>query len=206
MPDAQIRVIARADHRAAVARRDDLTSGRGARRRHRRGFPEKEHAARLVERNGAIVIDPADASYMRANSVSVDQIGALISSLGDVLEQASKIGTVADEAQTDERTLRPAVSIKQSIQPEFIVCLEDGKHARMLKRHLRTAHGMTPRQYRQKWQLPHDCPMAAPAYSEHRSKAAKPAATRRKAGLTRRANAKGRTENGPRTDAPVAAP
>ena len=140
------------------------------------------------------------ASYLRHNSLSVDQIGALISSVGDALEQASKIGgTAADEAA------RPAVSIKKSIQREYIVCLEDGSHWRTLKRHLRTAHGMTPQQYREKWRLPSDYPMTAPAYSERRSQFAKWAGLGRKAGATTKIEAKRRPKNGRRTGASVAA-
>jgi predicted transcriptional regulator len=122
------------------------------------------------------------ASYLRRNAISVDQIGALISSVGDALEQASKktARTAADEAA------EPAVSIKKSVQREYIVCLEDGSHWRTLKRHLRTAHGMTPQQYREKWRLPHDYPMTAPAYSERRSQLAKWAGLGRKAGAAKR--------------------
>jgi predicted transcriptional regulator len=146
------------------------------------------------------------ASYLRHNSVGVDQIGALISSVGEALEQA-KIASaaVADGASSFDGAQKPAVSIKQSVQREYIVCLEDGSHWRTLKRHLRTAHGMTPRQYRQKWRLPYDYPMAAPAYSEHRSKAAKAAGLGRKAGVSRKADAERRRKDVGRTDASVAA-
>jgi predicted transcriptional regulator len=66
--------------------------------------------------------------------------------VGNALEQAKIAGTNADEAASVEGALRPAVSVKQSVQREYIVCLEDGSHWRTLKRHLRTAHGMTPQQ------------------------------------------------------------
>jgi hypothetical protein len=69
--------------------------------------------------------------------------------------------------------LRPAVSVKKSITPEHIVCLEDGKKFKSLKRHLRTQYGMTPEQYREKWGLPADYPMVAPNYAEARSQLAK---------------------------------
>ena len=120
------------------------------------------------------------ASYLRRNAIGVDQIAAVISSVTDALESASKkiAGTTADEAKPSQPTSvvekpQPAVSIKKSVQPEFIVCLEDGKHSRTLKRHLQTAHGMTPQQYREKWRLAKDYPMTAPAYSAQRSKMAK---------------------------------
>ena len=141
------------------------------------------------------------ASYLRHNSVSIDQIGALITSVGDALAQVSKIaGTAADEA-----ALQPAVSIKQSVQRSYIVCLEDGKHALTLKRHLRATHGMTPQEYREKWRLPHDYPMVAPAYSERRSQMAKAAGLGQKAGATT-SKMKQRAKNGRRTTASVAAP
>lgn len=67
----------------------------------------------------------------------------------------------------------PAVAIKKSITPEHIICLEDGKKLKMLKRHLRTAYDMSPDEYRQRWGLPHDYPMVAPNYAKHRSSLAK---------------------------------
>ena len=141
------------------------------------------------------------ASYLRRNSVSVDLIGALISSLGDALEQASKIDAAADEAAP-----QPAVSIKQSVQREYIVCLEDGKHALTLKRHRRSAHGMTPQQYRQKWRLPHDYPMSAPAYCEQRSQLAKGAGLGQKVGMaSAKIEATRRSKHGRRAGESVAA-
>jgi predicted transcriptional regulator len=140
------------------------------------------------------------ASYLRRNSASVDQIGALITSVGDALEQARIAGSAA--SSTSVEGARPAVSIKQSVQREYIVCLEDGSHWRTLKRHLRTAHGMTPQQYREKWRLPHDYPMTAPAYSEQRSQLAKAFGLGQKAGATMKTKAK---ETGRRTGASAAA-
>ena len=78
---------------------------------------------------------------------------------------------------TDEPTtpvaLTPAVPIKRSVTDDYIVCLEDGKRLKVLKRHLMTAYGMTPEQYRAKWGLPHDYPMVAPSYAQKRSEFAK---------------------------------
>ncbi len=76
----------------------------------------------------------------------------------------------------------PAVSIKQSVKPEYIVCLDDGKKFKMLKRHLRTAYNMTPHDYRKRWGLPPDYPMVAPNYAATRSKLAKKIGLGRKAG------------------------
>jgi predicted transcriptional regulator len=77
------------------------------------------------------------------------------------------------EAPTSSEPLKPAVPVKRSINPDFIVCLEDGKKFKSLKRHLRTQYEMTPEQYREKWGLPHDYPMVAPNYAAARSHLAK---------------------------------
>ncbi|MBN8095814.1 MucR family transcriptional regulator, partial [Vibrio vulnificus] len=74
--------------------------------------------------------------------------------------------------QEPERPV-PAVPIKKSITPEYLICLEDGKRLKMLKRHLQTAYNMTPDQYRERWGLPPDYPMVAPNYAKHRSSLAK---------------------------------
>lgn len=68
---------------------------------------------------------------------------------------------------------RPAVPVKQSVLPDYIVCLEDGKKLKMLRRHLKTAYGLTPEQYRERWHLPADYPMVAPNYAKTRSRLAK---------------------------------
>ena len=86
---------------------------------------------------------------------------------------------------------QPAVAIKKSVTPEYIVCLEDGKKLKMLKRHLKTAYNMTPEQYRERWELPANYPMVAPNYAAHRSSLAK------KIGLgTKRAKAPAKTGRG----------
>jgi predicted transcriptional regulator len=129
------------------------------------------------------------ASYLRRNSVAIDQIGTVVSSVTRAIEQAAKeIGdsdapkTRSTPTKASAEGQQPAVPIKKSVQPEYIVCLEDGMHARTLKRHLGTAHSMTPEQYRAKWDLPDDYPLIAPAYSEARSKMAKKLGLGRKAG------------------------
>lgn len=70
-------------------------------------------------------------------------------------------------------TQQPAVPVAKSVMPDYIICLEDGKKLKMLKRYLKTAYDMTPEQYREKWGLPHDYPMVAPRYAEKRSSLAK---------------------------------
>jgi predicted transcriptional regulator len=129
------------------------------------------------------------ASYLRRNSVGIDQIGTVVSSITRALEEAAKaiiggdipeVRSAPTEASVKEN--QPAVPIKKSVQREYIVCLEDGMHARTLKRHLNSAHGMSPAQYREKWGLAEDYPLVAPAYSESRSKMAKKLGLGRKAG------------------------
>jgi predicted transcriptional regulator len=131
------------------------------------------------------------ANYLRRNSVGIDQIGTVVSSVTNAIEEAAKALNGGDAPETRSAPTngptegqQPAVPIKKSVQPEFIVCLEDGFHARTLKRHLRTAHHMTPEQYRAKWGLPDDYPLTAPAYSASRSKMAKKLGLGRKAGTT----------------------
>jgi predicted transcriptional regulator len=126
------------------------------------------------------------ASYLRRNSVGIDQIGTVVSSVTHAVEEAAKEigGSAVPELQPAPRETggSPAVPIKKSVQREYIVCLEDGMRARTLKRHLNSAHGMTPERYREKWGLPADYPLVAPAYSESRSKMAKKLGLGRKAG------------------------
>jgi predicted transcriptional regulator len=102
------------------------------------------------------------------NTVSAGDIPGLINQVHAALTRVS--GT-AGEMSTEP--LKPAISVKKSITPEYIVCLEDGKKFKSLKRHLRTQYNMTPEQYREKWNLPADYPMVAPNYAAARSELAK---------------------------------
>jgi predicted transcriptional regulator len=102
------------------------------------------------------------AAHVSNNSVAVSDLPHLISNVHGAL--AALGGPVAPA----EAKLEPAVSIRSSIKPDFIVCLEDGKKLKMLKRHLMTHYGMTPDDYRAKWGLPKDYPMVAPNYAEQR--------------------------------------
>ncbi|MGE0563156.1 MAG: MucR family transcriptional regulator [Pseudolabrys sp.] len=108
------------------------------------------------------------SAYVSNNTVPAADIPALINQVHAALTRVSAGGTeAAGEA------LKPAVSVKRSITPEYIVCLEDGKKFKSLKRHLRTQYNMTPEQYREKWNLPVDYPMVAPNYAAARSELAK---------------------------------
>ena len=102
------------------------------------------------------------ASHAANNSVSVSDMPALIANV-----HASLSGLGAPAAVTEAR-LEPAVSVRASVKPDYIICLEDGKKNKMLKRHLRTAHDLTPEEYRAKWGLPSNYPMVAAAYSDVR--------------------------------------
>ena len=108
------------------------------------------------------------SAYVTNNSLPTSELPALLKSVHMALETAAK-------GQTEEPTpaLVPAVSIKKSITPDHIVCLEDGKKLKSLKRHLRTTYDLTPEQYRAKWDLPRNYPMVAPNYAQARSELAK---------------------------------
>ncbi|HET7849834.1 MAG TPA: MucR family transcriptional regulator [Pseudolabrys sp.] len=108
------------------------------------------------------------SAYVSNNTVSAGEIPALINQVHTAL---SRISGGSPEAPAEP--LRPAVSVKKSIAPDYIVCLEDGKKFKSLKRHLRTQYNMTPEQYRDKWSLGADYPMVAPNYAAARSQLAK---------------------------------
>ena len=107
------------------------------------------------------------AAHVSNNTVAVTDLPGLIE---QVYKTLSGVGGAGDAA-ADRPT--PAVPIKKSITPDFIICLEDGKKLKMLKRHLKTAYDMTPDDYRERWGLPSDYPMVAPNYAKQRSKLAK---------------------------------
>jgi predicted transcriptional regulator len=107
------------------------------------------------------------AAHVSNNSVAVNDLPNLIQNVHSALTTISSAGATA-EAKPE-----PKVSIRSSIKPDYIVCLEDGKKQKMLKRHLMTNHGMTPDEYRQKWGLAADYPMVAPNYAEQRRTLAK---------------------------------
>ena len=108
------------------------------------------------------------AAYVGNNPVPAADIPALINQV-----HAALLRVTSGEAQSPAEPLKPAVPIKKSINPDFIVCLEDGKKFKSLKRHLRTQYTMTPEQYREKWGLPGAYPMVAPNYAAARSQLAK---------------------------------
>ncbi|MGN6122446.1 MAG: MucR family transcriptional regulator [Sphingomonas oligoaromativorans] len=107
------------------------------------------------------------SAHVSNNSVAVADVPGLIQNVHGALTQ---LGLGAPEPEVKQE---PAVSIRSSVKPDYIVCLEDGKKLKMLKRHLMTHYQMTPEQYRAKWNLPADYPMVAPNYAEQRRTLAK---------------------------------
>ena len=119
------------------------------------------------------------AAHVSNNSVSIEDVSALITSVYGALSGLG--GTPPVEEEKPE----PAVSVRASVKPDYIVCLEDGKKLKMLKRHLMTHYNMTPEEYRQRWNLPADYPMVAPNYAEKRRELAKKIGLGRKPGAKR---------------------
>jgi predicted transcriptional regulator len=109
------------------------------------------------------------SAFMSNNPVPAAQLPALIGAVHDALTK-SVSGAVQPAPKEPKE---PAVPIKRSVQPDYVICLEDGKRFKSLKRHLRTVYDLTPDQYRAKWGLPHDYPMVAPNYAAVRSEMAK---------------------------------
>ena len=107
------------------------------------------------------------SAHVANNSVAVNDLPTLIQNVHEAL---TSLGKAKEEPAVKQE---PAVSIRSSIKPDYVVCLEDGLKMKMLKRHLMTDHGLTPDQYRQKWGLSTDYPMVAPNYAEQRRALAK---------------------------------
>lgn len=107
------------------------------------------------------------SAHVSHNNVSAADVPTLIQKVYAALEKAS------EPAEAEAPKAEPAVSIRASVKNDYIVCLEDGKKLKMLKRYLRTNYNMTPDEYRAKWELPRDYPMVAPAYAEQRKDLAK---------------------------------
>ena len=107
------------------------------------------------------------AAHVSNNTVAVGDLPQLINQI------YNSLANIGSAAPVPTSRPQPAVSIKKSVQPEYIVCLEDGKKLKMLKRHLKTSYNLTPEQYRERWGLAPDYPMVAPNYARHRSSLAK---------------------------------
>lgn len=132
------------------------------------------------------------SAHVSNNSVAATELPALIASVYSALDG---LGTAP--AAPEEKP-QPAVSVRASIKPDYIVCLEDGKKLKMLKRHLMTHYQMTPEDYRAKWMLPADYPMVAPNYAAQRKELALKIGLGRKPGQTAKAPAKPRAARKPK--------
>jgi predicted transcriptional regulator len=117
----------------------------------------------LVELTADIV-----SAYVSNNAIVSADLPDLIDQTFDALKESA-----AKEFQPLKEELNPAVPIKKSVTPDYIICLEDGKQFKSLKRHIRTSYNLTPEEYREKWGLPYDYPMVAPNYAARRSAMAK---------------------------------
>jgi predicted transcriptional regulator len=132
----------------------------------------KSSSSELVELTVDIV-----SAYVSNNSVVAADLPDLIDQTFGALKQSA-----AKASQPLSEELNPAVSIKKSVTPDYIICLEDGKQFKSLKRHLRTSYYLTPEEYREKWGLPYDYPMVAPNYAASMSAFAKKLGLGRKRG------------------------
>nr|WP_318011563.1 MucR family transcriptional regulator [Mesorhizobium sp. CO1-1-9] len=137
------------------------------------------HAGALIELTADIV-----SAYVSKNAVPVASLGELIESVN------SSLARIGQPVEPEKPPQLPAVNPKRSVTPDYIICLEDGKKFRSLKRHLTTHFGLTPDEYREKWGLPRDYPMVAPNYSQSRSALAKSMGLGRKAAPAKKAPAK----------------
>jgi predicted transcriptional regulator len=104
------------------------------------------------------------SAYVAHNALTGDKLPDLIGSVYGALSRAS-----VQDVEPEKVELKPAVAIKKSVTPEYIICLEDGKQFKSLKRHLKTHYDLSPEDYREKWGLPRDYPMVAPSYAAARS-------------------------------------
>ncbi len=137
----------------------------------------KEESEQDVRRMTAEIV----AAFLAANTMQATQLPELIRNVFTALKS---LDGQAEEAPAEPP--KPAVPIRKSVTRDYIVCLEDGKKLKMLKRHLRTTYNMSPDEYRAKWGLPADYPMVAPAYAERRSEFAKKIGLGRKAAEPRK--------------------
>lgn len=119
------------------------------------------------------------SAYVSYNSVSGEELPNVMANVYDTLAKTARISAEGVGAH-----LSPAVPVKQSVNDDYIICLEDGKKFKSLKRHLRTYYGLTPEEYRKKWGLPSDYPMVAPNYAKRRSVLARESGLGRKRGAT----------------------
>ena len=136
-------------------------------------MPDNPKASELLSLTTEIV-----AAHVANNTVALSDLPHLIQQVYQTLNGIGAEPSIAPRPQ-------PSVPIKRSVTPDHIICLEDGKKLKMLKRHLKTAYNMSPEQYRERWGLPHDYPMVAPNYAKQRSQLARDLGLGTKAGRRR---------------------
>ncbi|EKE77707.1 putative transcriptional regulator, Ros/MucR family protein [Oceanibaculum indicum P24] len=141
--------------------------------------PESVTANELLKMTSEVV-----AAYLRNNPLPAAQVSEIIGTVYSSLRALSD-----RNGEMPAEPLKPAVAIRKSIGDDYIICLEDGKKLKMLKRHLRTNYNMTPDEYRAKWNLPADYPMVAPSYAKQRSAFAKKIGLGKSGSRGRRASA-----------------
>ncbi len=124
---------------------------------------EKSEKNALVELTTDVV-----SAYVSNNTIVPSELPNLINEVYEALSRAS-----AKAVKPAREELKPAIPVKRSVSDDYIICLEDGKRFKSLKRHLRTHYNLSPEEYKEKWGLPHDYPMVAPNYAKARSKLAK---------------------------------
>jgi len=131
-------------------------------------FPNDGTPSTQVEREELLrMTADITAAYVSNNQIENAELVEVIKTV------YSSLASLDSNTELDQAELKPAVPIKRSIQNDYLVCLEDGKQLKMLKRYLRSNYDMTPEEYRAKWNLPPDYPMVAPAYAKRRSQFAK---------------------------------
>ena len=141
----------------------------------------EENQTKLSQSEILHMVADVVSAYVSNNQVVANQLPEVIKSVYSSLSEQQE-----GRREEASETLKPAVPIRKSITPEFLICLEDGKKLKMLKRHLRTAYNLTPEEYRAKWGLSPDYPMVAPNYAQQRSDFAKQIGLGRKRTRSRR--------------------
>ena len=137
-----------------------------------------EDKTQIVPRQDILrMVADITAAYVGQNKVDDSPVPSIITT---VFKTMDRLSTSASELV--EKPKKPAVSVRRSVLPDFIVCLEDGRKMKMLKRHLRTSYNLSPDEYRSRWGLPADYPMVAPNYAKRQSEFAKKIGLGRKAG------------------------
>ncbi len=140
-------------------------------------MPQDEQRGELLRLTSTIV-----GAHVSHNPIAAAELPSVIVTVHQAL------ATLGPEEPAPKPT--PAVPIKRSVTPDYIICLEDGKKQKMLKRHLKTAHGMSPNEYRERWGLPRDYPLVSPNYAKQRSALAKKIGLGRKPGTNKKARRK----------------